>query len=264
MSKAAHAAVFVLVCGAWSCDRGGAAVAPPVPAADREQEARRAYEMAIAAPMPDKVDQLRRVVARYPDASTVGLAHLALVLYLRMDPRETSMRPAFEAARKFAERRPRDLRVSEAFKLVAQRLIDDGALGVETDELWRKWLEARIAEGADDRGELYAELANAHLYRRRWSDCDAAWEKAFVASAAGPLSRRITAAVTLADLRGRRLGRASEARDMWATALIEAPTREESRTVRAMHLEAVLSHLTASELGAVNAVLLRPSVDPQS
>jgi tetratricopeptide (TPR) repeat protein len=241
---------------AGSC--GGGAPAGGPSAADRarrESEALRLYQDALGASVPDKVDKLRRLTALYDDLEIAAKAHLMLVLYLRLDPREVSLRPALTAAQTFAARRPRELSVSEGFKLVAQSALDDGpdGLGEEAYRSWTEWLAARIAEGGPDLGVLHSEAAHAHLLRRRWAEAAASAEAALAALPADALDRRVSLAVMLGDVRAGRLGDLAGGRAMWHHALLIAPLRKDAHGAKATYAEAILEHLCAGPMRIVAA-----------
>ena len=246
-------AAAVLFCG--GCGDGARSV-PPAGAADlarRTSEAQALFNDALGAPVEEKVDKLRRLTALYDDLPIASKAHLMLVLYLRMDTRETSYRPALTAAQTFADRKPRDLNVSEAFKLVAQGLLDDGpdGLGAEADRSWTTWLNARIKDGGPDLGVIQAEAAYAHLLRRRWRESEAAAVASIAALPADALDRRVALHVLIGDLRGGRLGDLSGARAAWHEALRLAPLRKDAEAARATYAEAILLHLAVEPLGIV-------------
>ncbi len=257
LSPACLTVVFlsVAVCLLCGCGDGNRPIAPEAAAdlARRSSEAEALFNDALGAPVEQKVDKLRRLTALYDDLPIASKAHLMLVLYLRMDPRESGLRPALTAAKTFADRKPQDLNVSEAFKLVAQGLIDDGpdGLGAEADRAWISWLTARIKAGGPELGIVQAEAAHAHLLRRRWRECESAASASLAALPAEAMDRRVALQVLVGDLRGGRLGDLQGARAAWHEALLLAPLRKDAETAKATYAEAILQHLVADPLGVV-------------
>jgi hypothetical protein len=258
-------AVLTLL-AAVACDRGAEGVAEspsrstPTPSSggDRETEARAMFAAARSAPIPDKVDLLRRVTALYDDLPVSADAHFELVFYLRLDPRESTPRAALEAVKRFAERKPSDVRVSEGFKLVAQSAADTGydALQSEALSAWDAWLADRFAKQDAASGVLHADAAHALMLRRRWADAEPHVVAAVGAPQVEP-GRRLVWKVLLGDLRGQRLADVAGARAAWFEALRDAPLGPEAARQKSMAAEAIAAHLVADQLRAVNAAFLR-------
>jgi hypothetical protein len=228
----------------------------------REQEAFEMLTRARAAPVTDRVDLLRRVVALYDDLPLAADAHFELVVFLRLDPRESTARPALEAAKRFAERRPTDLRVSEAFKLATQSLLREPRPDLHADAFaaWDAWLAERTAKRDADAAQIASEAAHALMLRGRFAEAAPRVEAALAAAGDDEVAR-LSRLVVLGDLRGQRLGDLRGAREAWFSALHGAALGAEIAKRRTIGADAVAAHLVADQLWAFNRARLRVGED---
>lgn len=240
-----------------SCDHGAPAAPPAPDGASTEERLRDASVLLSRARSADvvaKVDLLRRITALYDDLPLSADAHFELVFYLRLDPREATPRAALEAAKRFGERKPSDLRVGEGLKLVVGSARAGGydALAEEAFGAWDAWLAARLKEATGPAlAALHGEAAQSALLRRRWREAETHAAAAVERSEEGP--QRLTRLVLLGDLRGQRLGDLAGARDAWGAALRSAPLGPEAERLRSLSAESIASHVLVDGLAAVNA-----------
>jgi hypothetical protein len=156
-----------------SCGEGGAPQVPPGPGVDEDRQAKATelFQDAAVAPVLEKVDLLRKLVARYPETRQVPEAYARLVFYLLhrncRDPEG-----AFEALQQFRSRHPDHPEVAYAFGIV-----DDYERGQEGDvarrarlqEAWRSFLDAwqERNPGADVPTRLPIWISRGELAKRQ-------------------------------------------------------------------------------------------------
>jgi hypothetical protein len=197
-----------------------AAVQPPAEdPGERHKKAATLHKEARGAPIPDKYEKFRRLLALYPDTPAARDAHLELIVAYTHDrpPRTTD---ALEVARSFRERHPTDERVGEGFREVADTAWSekDEATRKAAIADWRTHLEER--DVADDLAKPVVRLDFVRLLLReeRWADAEVAIDTA-LAEAGIQNADRVELLVRKGSLLAERLGRRDEARAAFLRAL---------------------------------------------
>jgi hypothetical protein len=175
---AATALVFGLTFAA-GCRKQPPAVQPAEDAAEREKKATLLYRKAAVAPIPEKYDLLRRLMAVYDDTAKGQDAYLELVALLVRD-QPPQGQEALKVARTFRDRHAKDARVGECFLQIADTAyaLKDEALRSAALADWSAHLEARDVAGDVPKAPLYVDFVRLRLRQERWTDADVAIDTA--------------------------------------------------------------------------------------
>jgi hypothetical protein len=197
--------------------------APPAPMSEdpseRLKSAMEALRRAHGAPIPEKFDNYRRVIALYDDTPVGRDAHFELVVTLvRDDPPQTAA--ALDVARKFADRHPNDARVGEAFLQVADvsYYAKHEATRTAALDAWARHLEARDIAGDVAKWVVFADFVRLRLRQERWADAEVAIDTA-LGQAELPKADRVEILVRKGSLLSEKLGNKPGARAAFDDAL---------------------------------------------
>jgi tetratricopeptide (TPR) repeat protein len=194
---------------------------PPVAedAAQREKAASIAFQHAMAAPIPEKYEALKRLMAVYDDTQRGQDAYLELVVLLVRE-RPPQFEEALRVAKNFRDRHPKDPRVGEAFLQIAD--ISYTAKKPETRaaalEAWSKHLEERDVAGDVPKAGLYYDFVRLRLRQEKWKDADVAIDTALAEDGLKP-EERVEILVRKGNLLAEKLGDVPGARAAFAKAL---------------------------------------------
>jgi hypothetical protein len=216
----ALAGLFVLLTYGAGCRKQ----APPAPAAaeDAAERLRKAavlYRKAQSAPIPEKYELMRRLIALYDDTQPGQDAHLELIVSLTHDrPPRTS--EALTAARAFRDRHPTDARVGEAFREVvdtAWSQKDDATRKAALAD-WAKHLEERDVADDMPKAVVLVDLVRLRLREERWADAEVAIDTALADADVSKVDR-VELLVRKGNLLADKLGRKDGARSAFEQAL---------------------------------------------
>jgi tetratricopeptide (TPR) repeat protein len=228
------------------------APAPPAPddTAERQKKAATLYKEARGAPIPEKYERFRRLMALYPDTPPARDSYLELIVAYTHD-RPPRLAEAFEIAKSFRERHPTDARVGEGFREVV-----DTAYGQKDDATrkaaladWGAYLEERDVAEDVAKPALRLDFVRLRLRQERWEDADVAVETA-LAETGIQGADRVELLVRKGSLLAEKLGRRDEARAalLQALELARKLRSEGSRTgIPPDQIEAELRKLTTPE-----------------
>jgi hypothetical protein len=221
--------IAVLLSG---CGEAGAPAPTPESDADRALRASTLYRKAQGAPIPEKYELFRRLIALYGETAAGRDGFFELVVSLTHD-RPPRLGDALSVAKTFRERHPTDVRVAEAFREVA-----DTAYGAKDDEAhrttlaaWEAYLVERDLAGDLPKGVVFQDLVRLRLRQSRWEDAEVAIDTA-LAEPAIASADRVELLVRKGSLLAEKLGRPGEGRAAFEQALALARRLRESQAGR--------------------------------
>lgn len=213
----------------WTAGCRKEAPQPPASedAAQREKSASAAFQKAMAAPIPEKYELLKRLMATYDDTKRGQDAYLELVVLLVRD-RPPQFEEALRVAKTFRERHPKDPRVGEGFLQVADTsyTAKKPEMRAAALEAWSKHLEERDVAGDVPKASLYYDFVRLRLRQENWKDADVAIDTALAEDDLKP-EERVEVLVRKGNLLAEKLGDVAGGRAAFARAL------ELSRNARA-------------------------------
>ena len=175
-------------------------------AAQREKSASLAFQKAMAAPIPEKYEALKRLMATYDDTQRGQDAYLELVVLLVRD-RPPQFEEGLRVAKIFGERHPKDPRVGEGFLQIADTSYSAKKPEIRAAalEAWSKHLEERDVAGDVPKAALYYDFVRLRLRQEKWKDAEVAIETALAEDDLKP-EERVELLVRKGNLLAEKLG----------------------------------------------------------
>jgi hypothetical protein len=216
---------------ATSCRKDPAAP-PAEDAAERARKASVLFREAQAAPIPEKYDRFRRLIALYDDTPSGQSGYLDLIVYLTRDrPPQTA--EALKYARAFRDRHPTDPRVSEGFRQVADTAYgqkDDATHKAVLADLEKFLIERDVADDVP-KPALLMDFVGLRLRQERWEDSEVAIDTA-LGDAGVSKVEKVELLVRKGSILAEKLGKKDEARRAFEQALALAREVHATETVR--------------------------------